>query len=88
MALGTFFSLTAMLLSIFTLLFSLSSSVSVSYFIIVVSMHKCLGKHSFIAILNGTCSSFRENGAKIYKQSAVKLNYKLNLWIVPTFHQL
>ena len=50
----------ALLLSIFTPLFSPSSSVSLSYFVLAVPMRECLGKHSCmrspfpIAILNGT----------------------------------
>ena len=50
----------AVLFSILTPLFCLSSSVSLSYFVLAVPMRKCLGKHSCmssrcpIAILNGT----------------------------------
>ena len=50
----------ALLLSILTPLFLLSSSVSLSYFVLAVPMRECLGKHSCmsslcpIAILNGT----------------------------------
>ena len=50
-----------LLLSILTPLFSPSSSVSLSYFILPVPMRECLGKHSCmsptfpIVILNGTC---------------------------------
>ena len=50
----------ALLLSILTLLFLPSSSVSLSYFVLAVPMRECLGKHSCmsspcpIAILNGT----------------------------------
>ena len=50
----------ALLLSILASLF-LTSSVTLSYFILAVPMHDCLGKHSClnssfpIAILNGTC---------------------------------
>ena len=56
----TSFFVTALLLSMLTHLF-LSSSLSLSYFILAVPMRKCLGKHSCmrsqfpIAILNGTC---------------------------------
>ena len=52
---------------IFTLIFLLSSSLSLSYFILVVAMCKCLGKHSCmsslfpIAILNGTYLVFSQN---------------------------
>ena len=52
----------ALLISIFTPLFCVSSSVSLSYFILAVPMRECLGKHSCmsspfpIVILNGTCS--------------------------------
>ena len=52
----------AILFSILTPLFCLSSSVSLSYFILAVPMRECLGKHSCmssqfpIAILNGTYS--------------------------------
>ena len=50
------------LFSILTPLFCVSSSVSLSYFILAVPMRKCLGKHSCtsssfpIAILNGASS--------------------------------
>ena len=55
----------AVLISIFILLFLPSSSVSLSNFYLAVPMRGCLGKHSCmsspfgpfpIAILNGTCS--------------------------------
>ena len=55
----------ALLLSILTPLFCVSSTVSLSYFVLAVPMPKCLGKHSCmsspcpIAILNGTLL-FRE----------------------------
>ena len=58
--LGLHFFVPALLLSMLTHLF-LSSSLSLSYFILAIPMRKCLGKHwcmssSFpIAILNGTC---------------------------------
>ena len=51
----------ALPLSILTPLFLPSSSVSLSYFILAVLMHNCLGKHLCmsspfpIAMLNGTC---------------------------------
>ena len=51
----------AVLLSILTPLFLLSWPISLSYFILAVPMHECLGKHSCIsftfpiAMLNGTC---------------------------------
>ena len=50
----------AVLFSILKPLFCVSSSVSLSYFVLAVPMHKCLGKHSCIsspcpiATLNGT----------------------------------
>ena len=50
----------AVLFSMLTPLFCVSSSVSLSYFILAVPMRECLGKHSCmsfpfpIAILNGT----------------------------------
>ena len=50
----------AVLFSILTPLFCVSSSVSLSYFVLAVPIRKCLGKHSCIsspfpiAILNGT----------------------------------
>ena len=52
----------AVLFSILTPLFCVSSSVSWTYFILAVPMRECLGKHSCmsspfpIAILNGTSS--------------------------------
>ena len=52
----------AVLFSILTPLFCVSSSVSLSYFILAVPMRECLRKHSYmsspfpIAILNGTSS--------------------------------
>ena len=52
----------AVLFSILTSLFCVSSSVSLSYFFLAVPMLECLGKHSCmrspfpIAILNGTSS--------------------------------
>ena len=54
----------AVLFSVLTPLFCVSSSVSLSYLIIAVPMRECLGKHSCmsfafpIAILNGTSSFF------------------------------
>ena len=57
---GLFLFVPAVLFSILTPLFCVSSSVSLSYLILVVPMRKCLGKHSCmsspfpIAILNGT----------------------------------
>ena len=54
----------AVLFSILTPLFCVSSSVSWSYFILAVPMRECLGKHSCmsssfpIAILNGNSSFF------------------------------
>ena len=52
----------AVLFSILTPLFCVSSPVSLSYFILAVPKRECLGKHSFmsspfpIAILNGASS--------------------------------
>ena len=61
-AVGTSFSFVlALLLCILTPLFLLTSSGSLSYFILAVPMRECLGKHSCtnstvpIAKLNGTC---------------------------------
>ena len=59
---GLLLFVTAVLFSILTPLFCVSSSVSLSYFILAVPMRECLGKHSCmsspfpIAILNGTSS--------------------------------
>ena len=56
-----FFLVPALLLSLLVPLYLRSLSVSVSYFILAVPMHECLGKHScmsstfLIAILNSTC---------------------------------
>ena len=85
-------------ISIFTLLFLPASTVSyISYFILVVPMRKCLGKHSCmsstvnIAVLNGTGSrsSLSDNVGKIWNQCAVKLNSIITsynnvyiLWII------
>ena len=58
--LGLLLFVPALLLSTLTPLFLPSSSVSLSYFVLAVSMRECLGKHSCmsspcpIAILNGT----------------------------------
>ena len=58
--LGLLLFVPALLLSILTPLFSPSSSVSLSYFVLAVPMRECLGKHSCVsspypmAILNGT----------------------------------
>ena len=55
-----FFFRAALLLSILTPLFLPSLSVSLSYFVLAVTMHDCLGKHSRMSspcpsvILNGT----------------------------------
>ena len=60
-----FFFVPAFLLSILTPIFLPSSSVSLSYFILAVSMRECYGKHSRrsspfpVAILNDTLF-FRE----------------------------
>ena len=57
---GFLFFVPALLLCTLMPLFLSSSSVSLSYFILAVSMRECLGKHSCmsspfpIAILNGT----------------------------------
>ena len=59
---GTSFIRAAVLFSTLTPLFCVSSSVSLSYFILAVPMRECLGKHSCmsspfpIAILKGTSS--------------------------------
>ena len=59
-AFGTSFFVPALLLSMLTCLF-LSSSLSLSYFILAVPMRKCLGQHSCtsstfsITILDGQC---------------------------------
>ena len=83
----------ALLLSVLPTLFLPTSSVSLSYFILVVPMRKCLGKHSYIsspfpiAILNSTCffltvqlQVHNENPVR-YSGNAdalVNLNNKLN----------
>ena len=71
----------ALLLSILTSLFLPSSSVNLSYFILVVPTHECVGKHScmrsfLIAILNGTCF-FSNSATKSaqYAFGAIKQKY-------------
>ena len=78
MAVGTFFFVSTLLLYIFTLLFLPSSSVYLSYFIIGVPMHECLGKHSCmrstfpIAVLNGPC--FTEIVLALAEASTIKIS--------------
>ena len=78
-----FFFVHTVLLSIFTLLFLPSSSVSLSYFNRTVSKCKCLGEHSCmgskfsIAIQNGTCCLFYAITVR-NSRSRVMLNLTLN----------
>ena len=82
-AVGTSFFLPAVLLSIFTLIFSPSSFLSMSYYIFAVLMRKCFEKHSSmsspftIAILNGT-SPISSAKTSIRSGSRVLLNKTLN----------
>ena len=76
------FFLSAVLLSTFIIQFSISSSISLSYFNLAVLMRKCLGKHSCmrsqfsIAILNGTCSLLAPIFLCGDVPSVLQLNYK------------
>ena len=69
-----FFFVRALLLSILTPLFLPSSSVSLSYFVLVVPIPECSGKHScrsstfIIAILNGTSSTVQLQVHNVYSQ--------------------
>ena len=73
MAVGTSFFLPTLLI-ILTPIFLLSSSVSLSYFILAVPMRECLGKYLCmsspfpIAILNGT-SFFPTEQLHVHKKS-------------------
>ena len=70
LAVGTYFFILAVFLSRFTLLFAPSSSVSMSYFILAVSICKCYGKYSYTSYIFPICrhtewnllSSLSENG--------------------------
>ena len=69
----------ALLLSILKPLFLPSSSVSLSYFVLAVPMHKCLEKHSCmsspcpIAILNGTFLFFARRNSLSAEASSIKI---------------
>ena len=69
----------ALLLSILTPLFLLSSSVSLSYFVLVVPMRDCLGKHSCmsspcpIAIQKGTFLFSRGEIACLGRSFSIKI---------------
>ena len=75
---GLLFFVPALLFSILTPLFLPPSSVYLSYFILAVPMHKCLGKHSCmsspfsIAILNGTFFLRSVRAMNNWKRSAIK----------------
>ena len=75
------FFLPAFLFSILTPLFLPTSSVSLTYFILVVPMHECLGKHScmsstfpigYIAILNSTSFFHSVKAMNNWKLTAIK----------------
>ena len=73
------FLMNVVCLSKFTHLFLTFSSVSSSYFICAVPMHKYLGKHSYLcstfpkAILTGTCYFHTVKAVKNWKQCFIKI---------------
>ena len=91
---GLHFFVPTLVLSILTPLLP-PSTVSLSYFVLVVPMRECLGKHSWmsspcpIAILNGTFLFSRGEivclGRSFVYQNQIKLNFSIS-YIVLTCH--
>ena len=62
----------ALLLSILTPLFLPSSSVSLSYFALAISMRECLGKHSY---MSSPCPIAIPNGTFLFSRGEIVCNF-------------